>query len=53
MIKGLEVIDKIAAQPKDDNDRPIEDIRMMVTVEEMSKSKIEKEYGYKYSNDKD
>ena len=52
VIKGLEVIDKIAAQPKDDSDRPVEDIRMMVTVEEMSKSKIEKEYGYKYSDDK-
>jgi peptidyl-prolyl cis-trans isomerase B (cyclophilin B) len=52
VIKGLEVIDKIAAQPKDESDRPIEDIRMMVTVEEMSKNKIEKEYGYKYSDDK-
>jgi len=52
VIKGLEVIDKIAAQPKDESDRPIEDIRMMVTVEEMSKNKIEKEYGYKYSNEK-
>ncbi|HEY0744556.1 MAG TPA: peptidylprolyl isomerase [Chryseosolibacter sp.] len=48
VIKGLEVIDKIAAQPKDPADRPIEDVRMMVTVEELSKSKIEKMYGYKY-----
>jgi peptidyl-prolyl cis-trans isomerase B (cyclophilin B) len=52
VIKGLEVIDKIAAQPKDDSDRPVEDIRMMVTVEEMSRNKIEKEYGYKYSDKK-
>jgi peptidyl-prolyl cis-trans isomerase B (cyclophilin B) len=52
VIKGLEVIDKIAAQPKDESDRPIEDIRMMVTVEEMSKNKIEKEYGYKYPDKK-
>lgn len=48
VIKGLEVIDKIAAQPKDPADRPTEDIRMMVSVEELSKSKIEKLYGYKY-----
>jgi peptidyl-prolyl cis-trans isomerase B (cyclophilin B) len=48
VIKGLEVIDKIAAQPKDPSDRPTEDIRMTVTVEELPKSKIEKLYGYKY-----
>lgn len=48
VIKGLEVIDKIAALPRDSGDRPVEDVRMFVTVEEMSKKKIEKEYGYKY-----
>jgi peptidyl-prolyl cis-trans isomerase B (cyclophilin B) len=48
VIKGLEVIDKIASQPKDAADRPMEDIRMMISVEEMPKSKIEKLYGYKY-----
>lgn len=48
VIKGLEVIDKIAAQPKDQADRPNEDIRMFVTVEELSRKKIEKEYGYTY-----
>lgn len=48
VIKGLDVIDKIAAQPKDPADRPTEDVRMMISVEEMSKSKIEKLYGYKY-----
>jgi peptidyl-prolyl cis-trans isomerase B (cyclophilin B) len=54
VIKGLEVIDKIAAQPRDAAERPLEDIRVVVTVEEMSRKKIEKEYGYKYpeSNDK-
>jgi peptidyl-prolyl cis-trans isomerase B (cyclophilin B) len=50
-IKGLEVIDQIAAQPVSD-ERPVEDIRMMVTVEEMSKKKIEKEFGYKYPEKK-
>ena len=52
VIKGLEVIDKIASQPVDEAHRPVEDIRMMVTVEEMSKKKIEKEYGYKYPEEK-
>jgi peptidyl-prolyl cis-trans isomerase B (cyclophilin B) len=48
VIKGLDVIDKIAAQAKDRSDRPTEDIRMTVTVEELSKKKITKLYGYTY-----
>lgn len=48
VIKGLEVIDKIAAKPRDMANRPLQDIRMIVTVQEMAKSKIEKEYGYQY-----
>ncbi len=48
VIKGLEVIDKIAAVQVDQANRPIEDVRMTVTVEEMSRKKITKEYGYTY-----
>jgi cyclophilin family peptidyl-prolyl cis-trans isomerase len=48
VIKGLEVVDKIAAVQKGPGDRPLEDIRMTVTVEEMPKKQIEKLYGYKY-----
>lgn len=48
VIKGLEVIDKIATQSVNESDRPNEDIRMTVRVEEMSRKKIEKEYGYTY-----
>jgi peptidyl-prolyl cis-trans isomerase B (cyclophilin B) len=48
VIKGLEVIDKIAAQPVDQAHRPMDDVRMMISVEELSKKKIEKLYGYKY-----
>jgi cyclophilin family peptidyl-prolyl cis-trans isomerase len=48
VIHGLEVIDKIASQPKGEHDRPMEDIRMQVTVEEMPRRKIEKTYGYTY-----
>jgi cyclophilin family peptidyl-prolyl cis-trans isomerase len=48
VIKGLDVVDKIAAVQRDPSDRPLEDVRMTVTVEEMSKKKITKEYGYQY-----
>ncbi len=46
VIKGLDVIDKIAAVQKDGGDRPVVDIQMFVSVEEMSKKKIAKLYGY-------
>jgi peptidyl-prolyl cis-trans isomerase B (cyclophilin B) len=52
VIKGLEVIDKIAALAKDEAERPTEDVTMTVTVEELSKSKIKKLYGYTYPDEK-
>jgi len=48
VIKGLDVVDKIAAVPTISGNRPFEDIRMTVTVEEMSRKKITKEFGYQY-----
>ena len=33
VISGLEVLDKIAAVPRDNNDRPLEDIRMTIKTE--------------------
>ena len=48
VIKGLEIIDKIAAQPGGDGDRPLIDIPMSVTVEEMPRTKITRLYGYQY-----
>jgi cyclophilin family peptidyl-prolyl cis-trans isomerase len=48
VIKGLDVIDKIAALPKDPGDRPLEDVSMTIIVEEMPKAKIEELYGYHY-----
>ncbi len=51
VISGLDVIDKIAATPRDMNDRPVEDVRMFITVEEMSRKKIEKNFGYTYPED--
>ncbi|HRG10468.1 MAG TPA: peptidylprolyl isomerase, partial [Cyclobacteriaceae bacterium] len=49
VISGLDVIDKIAAAPTS-NERPLEDIRMTVTVEELSRKEITTRYGYVYSN---
>lgn len=47
VIKGLEVIDQIAAQPTD-QERPMKDIRMTVEVEEMPRTEITSKYGYQY-----
>ncbi|HCM75014.1 MAG TPA: peptidylprolyl isomerase [Cytophagales bacterium] len=51
VIKGLDVIDKIAKVERDGADRPIKNVYFTVTVEEMSKKKITKEYGYEYPAD--
>lgn len=48
VISGLDVIDKIAEQPKGPMDRPTTPIRMAVKVEKMKKKKITKEFGYNY-----
>jgi peptidyl-prolyl cis-trans isomerase B (cyclophilin B) len=48
VVNGLDVIDKITAVQKDQNNRPLEDIRMTITKSKMSKSKIEKDFGYKF-----
>ena len=48
VIKGIDVVDKIAAVQRDANERPLEDVRIYISVEEMSKKKIAKEYGYIY-----
>ena len=45
---NLEVLDKIALQPRDGRDRPLKDIKMKVTVKKMKKKKITQEYGYVY-----
>jgi len=48
VISGLEVLDKITAQPKNERDRPITDIKMTVKVEKLKKKKITELYGYQY-----
>lgn len=52
VIKGLDVLDKIAAVSRDADDRPTEDVRMYVTVQEVPRAQIEKEYGYIYPKPK-
>lgn len=48
IIEGLSIIDSIAAQPTGAMDKPTKDIYMTVDVEEVSKRKITKEYGYQF-----
>ncbi len=52
VIKGLDVIDKIASVARDGNDRPTEDVRITVTVEELPRKKITKLYGYRFPESK-
>ncbi|MCW5911517.1 MAG: peptidylprolyl isomerase [Cyclobacteriaceae bacterium] len=48
VISGLDVIDKIAAVATAPGYRPVEDVRMTVTVEELPRKKITELYGYTY-----
>jgi len=48
VISGLDVIDKIAEQPKGPMDRPTTPIPMQVKVKKVKKKKITKEYNYQY-----
>lgn len=44
VIQGIEVIEKIAEQPKDYRDRPSKEIKMTVTAQKMKRKKILKQY---------
>lgn len=48
VVEGLDVIDKIADQSTDMKDRPSEDIRMYIEIEEVPRTEITKKYGYEY-----
>lgn len=48
VIDGLNVIDSIATRPRDQRDRPLSDIAMKVSVEQVKKKKITKLYGYTF-----
>lgn len=49
VVDGLDVIDKIAEVPTNGRDRPLSDIKMKVTVEDVKKKKIAKKYDYNYN----
>lgn len=48
VIQGQDVIDKIAALPRDGRDRPLADLKMTMRVEKIKKKKISQLYGYTY-----
>jgi cyclophilin family peptidyl-prolyl cis-trans isomerase len=50
VVDGLDVVDKIAEQPKDGRDRPLSDIKMKVSVETVKKKKIARKYDYDYNS---
>jgi cyclophilin family peptidyl-prolyl cis-trans isomerase len=50
VVDGMDVLDKISAQPKDERDRPEKDIKMKVSVKKMRKKKITKKYDYVFES---
>ncbi len=50
VIKGMDVVEKIAIQPKNPSDRPMKDIKMNMKVELLKKKKITKLTGYQFPN---
>ncbi len=48
VVEGLEVVDIIASQQVGPRDKPVSDIYMTVTVEEISRKKLAKLYGISY-----
>ena len=49
VIDNLAVVDSIAKQPKNQFDRPLKDIKMMIEAKKMRKKKITKKFGYQYN----
>ncbi|MDF2157579.1 peptidylprolyl isomerase [Algoriphagus sp. CAU 1675] len=48
VISGIDVAEKIAMEERGPRDKPLNPVYMKVSVEKMSRKKIEKEYGYTY-----
>ena len=48
IIEGLDVMDKIAAEPKDQRDVPLDPVFMKVSVSQVPKTKITKSFGYNF-----
>lgn len=47
VIRGQEVVERIAEQRKNSFDRPLKDIKMTITVKNVKQKDLEKIYGYK------
>jgi cyclophilin family peptidyl-prolyl cis-trans isomerase len=50
VVDNLWVIDSVATQKRDGNNRPLKDIPMKITCKKMRKKKISKLYGWEYAN---
>lgn len=48
VVDNFKLIDEIAAVQKDEFNRPVEDVKMVITVKKTRKKKITRIYGYKY-----
>jgi cyclophilin family peptidyl-prolyl cis-trans isomerase len=48
VLKGQEVVERIAEQRKNPMDRPLKDIKMTMRVKHLRRADIEKTYGYTY-----
>ncbi|TAH11181.1 MAG: peptidylprolyl isomerase [Runella slithyformis] len=48
VVSGLAIIDSIAAQPRDAKNRPLKDLRLVVSAKKMRKKKIKKLYAYDF-----
>jgi len=49
VIDGLDIIDAIAAVQTGPGDRPVDDVRMYMSVEELPRQKIYEKYGYDFN----
>lgn len=52
IIQGMDVAEKISEVPTGRGDTPVDPVYMKVTVDKLSRNKIEKEYGYSYPESK-
>jgi cyclophilin family peptidyl-prolyl cis-trans isomerase len=52
VVDNFKLIDEIAAVQKDEFNRPVEDVKMVITVKKTRKKKITRVYGYKYEKKK-
>lgn len=52
VVDNFKLIDEIAAVQKDEFNRPLEDVKMVITAKKTRKKKITRVYGYKYEKKK-